>query len=232
MGVQIELPDIVIPRRALALALRRLSAARVLVINGPRQSGKSAILGMLQRDLGGSYVSLDAKGNLRMARTDPAGFATAFDYPLLIDEVQRGGDPLVLAVKHEIDRVQDKGRFVLAGSTRFLTEPRISESLAGRVRFVDLWPLSQGEIDGGSDSFVDRAFADPESLLGIRTEPLSRLEVFARVTRGGFPEAVLAASDADRRDFFADYARTVTTRMFAKSLTWSTPAGFAKWSGS
>jgi hypothetical protein len=73
-------------------------------------------------------------------------------------------------------------------------------------------PSQWREIDGGSDSFVDRAFADPESLLGIRTEPLSRLEVFARVTRGGFPEAVLAASDADRRDFFADYARTVMTR--------------------
>jgi uncharacterized protein len=210
--VDITLPDVVIPRRALALALRRLSAARVLVINGPRQSGKSAILGMLRRDLGGSYLSLDSKANLRMARTDPAGFTTAFDYPMLIDEVQRGGDPLVLAVKHEIDRVQDKGRFVLAGSTRFLTEPRISESLAGRVRFVDLWPLSQGEIDGGSDSFVDRVFTDPESLLGVRLAPLSRLEVFARVTRGGFPEAVLATSDADRRDFFTDYARTVTTR--------------------
>jgi uncharacterized protein len=85
---------------------------------------------MLQRDLGGSYLSLDSKANLRMARTDPAGFTTAFDYPMLIDEVQRGGDPLVLAVKHEIDRVQDKGRFVLAGSTRFLTEPRISGTFA------------------------------------------------------------------------------------------------------
>jgi hypothetical protein len=41
---------VVIPRRALALALRRLKAARVLVVNGPRQNGKSAILGMVRKE--------------------------------------------------------------------------------------------------------------------------------------------------------------------------------------
>ena len=210
--VNVVLPDLVIPRRALALARRRLAAARVLVINGPRQSGKSAILALLQRELGGSYLTLDAKSDLRMARTDPGGFVTAFDYPLFVDEVQRGGDPLVLAIKTEVDRAPDRGRFVLAGSTRFLTEPRLSESLAGRVRFVDLWPLSQGEIDNGSDTFIDRAFRTPSALLDERPPPFSRREVFERVARGGFPEAVLAPSAIDRRDFFADYIRTITSR--------------------
>lgn len=147
-----------------------------------------------------------------MARTDPGGFVTAYDPPMFIDEVQRGGDPLILAVKYEVDRLPTKGRFVLAGSTRFLTEPRISESLAGRVRFVDLWPLSQGEIDRGTDSFVDRVFVDHEGILDERPPALSRREIFERVTRGGFPEAVLAETRADRRDFFADYVRTVTSR--------------------
>ena len=137
---------------------------------------------------------------------------TSFDAPLFIDEVQRGGDPLVIAVKHEVDRDTRKGRFVLAGSTRFLTEPRLSESLAGRVRFVDLWPLSQGEIDRGTDSFVDRVLETPDALLDERSPVLSRAAVFERITRGGFPEAVLSESQADRRDFFADYIRTVTSR--------------------
>jgi uncharacterized protein len=189
-----------------------MRAGRVLVVNGPRQSGKSAILGLLHQELGGSYVSLDNKANLRMARTDPGGFVSSYDSPLFIDEVQRGGDPLILAVKYEIDQSQTKGRFALAGSTRFLTEPRITESLTGRVRFVDLWPLSQGEIERTTDSFVDRAFQDMAGLLDEQPTPHSRFEVFERVCRGGFPEAVLSETPLDRSEFFGDYVRTITTR--------------------
>ena len=205
-------PDPLIARRAESLASRRLRAARAIVINGPRQSGKTALLGILQRQLGGTYLSLDQATNLRLARTDPSGFVTGFDEPLFIDEVQRGGDPLILAIKLALDASSARGRFALAGSTRFLSEPRLSESLAGRVRFIDLWPLSQGEIDGQPDGFVDAVLQRPRRLL--RTDPpvLSRRQVFERVCRGGFPEAVLAANAADRRDFFADYVRTITSK--------------------
>lgn len=189
-----------------------MRAGRVLVVNGPRQSGKSALLGLLHQEVGGSYVSLDAKSNLHLARTDPGGFIASYDSPLFIDEVQRGGDPLILAVKYEIDRTQTKGRFALAGSTRFLTDPRITESLTGRVRFVDLWPLSQGEIDRTTDSFIDRAFQNSTGFLDERPTALSRLEIFERVVRGGFPESVLSESPVDRSEFFADYVRTITTR--------------------
>ena len=91
----------------------------------------------------GTYVSLDVTSDLRDDRTDPAGFVSTDGRPLFIDEVQRGGDPLVLAIKTAVDLSDRRGQFVLAGSTRFLTEPRLSESLAGRARFVDLWPLSR-----------------------------------------------------------------------------------------
>jgi hypothetical protein len=183
-----------------------------VIVNGPRQSGKTALLGILHAELGGTYLSLDQASNVRLARTDPTGLVTGFDEPLFVDEVQRGGDPLVLALKLELDRSSRRGRFVLAGSTRFLTEPRLSESLAGRVRFVDLWPLSQGEIDGRPDGFVDLVLSRPARLLRADAPPLSRREIFERVCRGGFPEAVLSPSPADRRDFFADYVRTITTK--------------------
>lgn len=201
-----------IPRRGLELAIRRMRAARAIVVNGPRQSGKTALLAMVQARLGGTYLSLDQATNLALARTDPGGFVAGFDEPLLVDEVQRGGDPLVLAIKAALDVSAAKGRFVLAGSTRFLTEPRISESLAGRVRFVDLWPLSQGEIDGRGDGFVDVVLGAPEQLLDSSSPALDRRAVFERVCRGGFPEAVLAEQRLDRQDFFADYIRTVTTK--------------------
>lgn len=119
------------------------------MINGARQSGKTALLGVLQERIGGTYLSLDQASNLRLARTDPTGFVTGFDEPLLIDEVQRGGDPLVLAIKFALDQSRRRGRFVLAGSTRFLTEPRLTESLAGRVRINR--PLPSGPAHGVGD---------------------------------------------------------------------------------
>jgi uncharacterized protein len=208
----IELPEPFVRRRAADLLDRRLTASRAVVVNGPRQSGKTSLLAQLSAARGGSYVSLDDGPMLRLARTDPAGFVTGFTEPLLIDEVQRGGDPLVLAVKSQLDRSPRKGRFVLAGSTRFLSEPRLSESLAGRVRFVDLWPLSQGEIDSQPDRFIDKAFDEPESITSANVQSLSRPQIFERVVRGGLPEAVLAASVADRNEFLRDYVRSLTAK--------------------
>lgn len=206
-----------LPRHALSVASRRLSEARGIVVNGPRQAGKSELLGMLQAISGGTLLTLDEPQLLRSARTDPSGFLEDKPRPVYIDEVQRGGDPLVLAIKVALDRNRERGQFVLAGSTRFLTEPRLSESLAGRIRFVDLWTLSQGEIDRGgpaSDCFVDRAFLATEEFREAfgRHVGLPRREVFERVCIGGFPEAVTAGSERSRKEFFDSYVRTVSQR--------------------
>ncbi|MEZ5382773.1 MAG: ATP-binding protein [Microthrixaceae bacterium] len=204
--------DALIPRRALPLAHRRIAAARAVVVNGPRQSGKTELLRELHRTAGGTLVSLDDASFRAAALDDPGGFVSGYDVPLFIDEVQRGGDPLLLAVKARLDRSRAKGQVVMAGSTRFLSEPRLSESLAGRVRFVDLWPLAQGEIENTADGLVDAAFGGVERLLAVPAVAESRKQTMERVCRGGFPEAVLAKHPSERRDFFVDYVRTITAR--------------------
>jgi uncharacterized protein len=203
------------PRRATEVAMRRLDAARGIVVNGPRQSGKSELLRILHERRGGTLMTLDRAAHLRLARTDPTGFVQDRTKPLMIDEVQRGGDPLVLALKLMLDESQDKGQAVVAGSTRFLTEPRLSESLAGRVRFVDLWPFTQGEIEGlenSGDRMIDRLFEPTTNFALVKSPILSRRDVFGRVCIGGFPESVAATSARDRAEFFADYVRTVSQR--------------------
>ncbi len=208
---------IIHPRQATEIALRRLDAARGVIVNGPRQSGKSELLRILHDRCGGTLMTLDQPAHLRLARTDPSGFLQDRDTPIMIDEVQRGGEPLVLAIKQLLDNSQDKGQTVLAGSTRFLTEPRLSESLAGRVRFVDLWPFTQGEIEGltgTGDRVIDKLLG-PTDVLAAKTPSssvLSRRDIFRRVCIGGFPEAVAATSQRDRTEFLADYVRTVSQR--------------------
>jgi predicted AAA+ superfamily ATPase len=168
---------------------------------------------MLHGKLGGTAVSLDEVQAREAARIDPEGFIGDVALPLFVDEVQRGGDGLLLAIKRAMDLRRRRGQFVLAGSTRFLTEPRLSESLAGRVRFVDLWPLSQGEIEQqGPERFVERCFVGPDALRAIVPPALTRAEVFERVCAGGFPEAVLSPSARLQRAFFSDYLRTILQR--------------------
>lgn len=201
-------------RRAEEDLRRLMRSSRAVVVNGPRQAGKSALLRRVAGDETDpdAYVTLDDRVQLRAVRLDPVGFLAERPRPLFIDEFQRGGDPLLLAAKALLDDDDNRGQIVLAGSTRFLTEPRLSESLTGRVRFLDLWPLSQGEIHGGDDGLLDVALTDVASVRARRPKPLKRSEVAARIATGGLPEAVLCDDDRDRRDLFAAYVRTVTQR--------------------
>lgn len=203
-----------IPRRATQLVRQGVGWARVVVVNGPRQSGKSTLLAQLAGDMDATLVTLDDRSALRAARTDPSGFIAGYTPPLYIDEVQRGGDGLVLAIKAAVDRDPTPGRFVVAGSSRFLTVPTLSESLAGRAHFVDLWPLSQGEHDGTADGLVDALFRASDDPRRLQPPSLNRRDYAERVCRGGFPGVIGLGSDP-RRDWYLDYVRTIAEREIA-----------------
>ena len=105
---------------------------------------------MFQERSTAAYVTLDDAFQLAQARNDPATFVAQGPSPLIIDEVQRGGDDLIRAIKIMVDQRQDRGQFILSGSARFLTVPTLLELLAGRAGFIDLWPLSLAERTGAS----------------------------------------------------------------------------------
>ncbi|WUE13266.1 ATP-binding protein [Nonomuraea sp. NBC_00507] len=95
-----------------------------------------------------TFTTLDDPSELDIAKDDPRTFVRARPRPMIIDEIQRAGDPLILAIKQVVDEDWSPGQFVLPGSTRFLSIPTLSESLAGRVAFVDLWPFAVSERVG------------------------------------------------------------------------------------
>ena len=199
-----------IRRNLLASAEVSLRTFRVTVINGPRQAGKTTLAQQLV-SRAGSYWSFDDEQVRSTARLDPHGFVEQPAKPMAIDEVQRGGDAVVLAVKAVVDRKNDRGQFVLLGSTRFLAVPQLSESLAGRAEILDLWPLSQGELVNVKETFIDALFDGPDNLPDRRFEIVHRDEVFARVTRGGYPELVSASPEQAQR-WYTNYVRTVVER--------------------
>lgn len=194
--------------------LRELMAAfRVVTVTGPRQSGKTTLAKTMVRQSEhlGTFFSLDDDALLRAAIEDPVGFVQARPGPTVIDEVQRGGDALVRAIKREVDDQPRPGRFLLTGSADFLTVPQLSESLAGRTVLLELWPFSQGEIEGTAERFIDRAIADPESLRSMAPASVSRPAYVDRLCRGGYPE-VQSLSERQRDRWFESYIRMVIER--------------------
>lgn len=65
---------------------------------------------------------------------------------------------LILSIKHEVDLDPRPGRFLLTGSARLFAMKAVPDLLPGRTETVELWPLSQGEIIGSRDGFVDTVF--------------------------------------------------------------------------
>ncbi|MDN5860327.1 MAG: ATP-binding protein, partial [Pseudonocardia sp.] len=185
---------------------------RVTIVNGPRQAGKTTLLKQLHARLGGAFVTLDDAEERAAARDDPSGYLQALPRPLFVDEVQRGGNDLVLAIKAAVDREQRRGAFVLSGSTRFLTVPTLSESLAGRAALVELWPFSVAERIDAPPTFVDQVFTDPHALLRSNPAPVSRREYLQLCCTGGFPEATALRSARSRSRWFSSYLATVTQR--------------------
>jgi uncharacterized protein len=201
-------PDL--PRAVEPLLRHLVSELRVSVIHGPRQSGKSTVLRRLHQELGGVYVTLDDEQQREAVVADPVGLARSGPL-LMIDEVQRGGDRLLLAIKAAVDARPDN-RVVLTGSTNFLTLPTLSESLAGRAGLVQLWPFSEGELAGRPETFLQQAFDQPRTLADVSTDPWPRGRYWEAMVRGGFPEPAALTSRVARDAWFDGYLTTVTLR--------------------
>lgn len=188
-----------------------LDTSRVVVLHGARQSGKTTLARQAATARGGSYASLDDAALRAAALDDPVTFLEAGARPRVVDEVQRGGDRLVRAVKRLVDDDPTPGRFLLTGSSNFLTVPTISESLAGRVRLLQLRPLSRAELAGRRPSALQGWHAGRSALnTGGVT---SRAEYLEMVCQGGYPGAIVLGHHADARAaWFEDYATTVVGR--------------------
>lgn len=200
----------VIARHAEALVAEALADTRVVVVNGARQVGKSTLARLaVEARPGAAARFLDDTAEREAAHDDPAGFVR---HPglLLIDEVQRVPD-LLLAIKYEVDRDPRPGRYLLTGSARLLGLREIPDALTGRAETIELWPLSQGEIDGLPDRFVDAAFRHG-SALDPGPSTLRRTDYVERAVRGGYPEAVRRPPGRRRARYFDSYLADLIAR--------------------
>lgn len=197
-----------IPRKAEALVVEALVDTRVVGINGARQAGKSTLARIAAGRVARPLVRLlDDPATLRAAHDDPVGFVE-HDGLMIIDEVQFAPE-LFRTIKLTVDADPRPGQFLLTGSARILALRDLPDALPGRMETIELWPFSQGEIDGTPDRFVDAAFAHGPALKHDST--LRRRDYLDRILRGGYPEAI-NRSPRRRAAFFDSYLTTLIER--------------------
>ena len=192
--------------------LEALSDTPAVLINGARQTGKSTLAqSVAEKGPGRQYLTFDDPGVLAAARSDPNGFIAGLNGPVTLDEVQHVPE-LFPVIKAVIDRNRQPAQFLLTGSANVLLLPKLSESLAGRMEILTLWPFSQGEIHGIQENFVDTLLsADPVNWNGVGAT-VSRQELLAAVLAGGYPLAVARMSASRRDAWFQSYAMTILQR--------------------
>jgi uncharacterized protein len=188
----------------------RLQEEPVIALHGPRTVGKSTLLGGVAIAAGSEPIDLDDGATRVAVAADPALFVSG-PSPVCIDEYQHEPE-LLSAIKAELNRDLRPGRFILTGSTTYSSIPLTAQSLTGRLHVVTVWPLSQGEIDGVREVFIDRLFADASTLVWPEASATTREDYTGRVVRGGMPLALARGSEDSRGRWFDDYVQLVVER--------------------
>src|ERR1700677_3532786 len=189
-----------------------LTDTPAVLVNGARQTGKSTLV--QSAELAGQnrqYLTFDDPGILAAAKRDPNGFVAGLNMPITLDEVQHVPE-IFSVIKAAIDRKRQAGHFLLTGSANVMLLPKLSESLAGRMEVLTLWPFSQGEIRGVKENFVDTLFSGKSVGLSGKSPAMSWEELLACIVDGGYPPAVARKSAARRDAWFQSYVTTVLQR--------------------
>ena len=147
---------------------------RAVLVNGPRQSGKTTLAKKVFP--GKPYALLEEMDTRRFAVEDPRGFLGQFPEGAILDEVHKAPE-LLSYIQGILDTSGTRGRFILTGSCNFKLLESISQSLAGRVGQFELLPLCW-----------------PEIVRDTSAPPTLEEALF----RGGYPEPHSECLDAER----------------------------------
>lgn len=196
------------PRYVGPVLREALADSPVVLIHGPRQSGKTTLAQSVGNAAGYTYLSFDDGVTLAAARADPAGFVADLPARAILDEVQHVPE-LFSALKSTVDRHRVPGRFLLTGSANVLLVPKLADSLAGRMAIVRLHPLAQAELARKPPRFLETLF---KGGFKVRTRPRLGRDLAERIAAGGYPAALVRSTPRRRAAWYRDYLDTIVQR--------------------
>jgi len=197
-------PRFLIPRVTEALA-----DSPVVLIHGPRQSGKTTLARLVGDAAGYVYISFDNDVQRAAAEFDPVGFVADLPDKVILDEIQRVPG-LFTSLKAAVDSRRQAGRFILTGSANVLLVPKLADSLAGRMEILRLHPLAQCELAGRDSGFLSILLGQgfKKSSIGSR----QGRDMAERITAGGFPAGLARTASRRRAAWYRDYIDTLVQR--------------------
>lgn len=181
---------------------RRMQFFPVVLVVGPRQSGKTTLTKKIGKERGMVYSSFDDINNLIGVQIDPIGYLNLLNKPLILDEVQRAPE-ILLPIKVDVDNNRHPGRYILTGSANPLLVPKLGDALTGRMAVCNMWPLSQGEILSVKEKFMEHLFA--EESLPNQFPAFDQEELITKLFLGGFPALHTSSSEEERKVWCNDY---------------------------
>ena len=171
-------------KREAEIEIRSLAKQfKAVAIIGPWQSGKTTLVRHIFSDK--PYANLENPDLRMFATDDPRGFLSNYPFGAVLDEIQRVPE-LFSYLQQILDESPVNGMFILTGSNNFLLQESISQSLSGRVGYLNLLPLSLGEIN-------DKQINSNQLMF-----------------KGGYP--VLYNQDIDPTVWYSNYIRTYVER--------------------
>jgi hypothetical protein len=172
----------------------------VLLISGARQVGKSTLALHLGIE---NYITLDDINIYEMAKNDSKGFIENLEKPVIIDEAQRLPQ-LMISIKEHIDKKRINGEFVLTGSASLQGFKDISDSLAGRIGIVELYPLSLKEKNQKEQNIIDIFGGSLDEYVLKKY----KRDISQDILDGGYPEMLKIDSQKAKYLWFSSYIRT------------------------
>ena len=176
---------------------------KVLLLTGPRQTGKTTLLKSIMPK-GMNYVTLDDEVLRRQAITDPKLFLEIHQPPILIDEAQYAPE-LFPYIKIIVDNSNKYGQIWLTGSQRFSLMDNVSESLAGRVGIIELNSFCYNEIIRNNKALK----FEPNQY--IKAPKINIKDLYNTIFKGGMPELYIN-KNIKRDNFYSSYINTYLER--------------------
>ena len=205
------------------LLLQMFPAVAVI---GSRQCGKSTLVQAVAPDW--KYYDLERPDDYQLISSDPLGFFSRQRDKVIIDEAQQFPE-LFQVLRGVID--QDRkatGRFILTGSSSPEIVKGLSESLAGRLATVELWPFKMVEFYEQPLPEIYKRLIDRSTTLTQLTKLRTRIsasQMYEHWLLGGYPEPRIKGKENPvfhgvwMDEYFADYIRRDIQRLFPRINT-------------